>query len=1527
MSYSVPRAAPTSRSTAQGSTPNGRAQGNGTLGAIAGPKMLPATNTHTQRMPRVTLSPTTRVASVGAAHPSTASSTTPPNSARALALPPAQHPDRTSATEAVNAVYEKTEAHLREIEEKLERMHEDLRQAATAKALVPPTPHTTSQHSPLAASDSASTSASHMGGSTTRNGFQRTSPLPSGQSTTTTTAVTTTLENPAGANHHLQPIQKPAEPPLMKTGERARPMRGTGLAQRASSPKPTPPVSTAKTAKAESLKTAAAGASPPPPRPAPAAAGGANTKKLNSDAVASRAHFSLDEGNVVETPDVSSVSDNSGSSSDDEDSTQAGSTTYLPTAAQHSFVTPTKPPPAAMAPAGSSLLSNAVARREGAATRQGLGFKGLAGANTNGGGAGAGGGGGRGRRGIKMNVSEADNAGPPFALPTPALDQSEKSVSSDGGQVFAVGRQRHRMSLEVSLNGGLCPDDTSPGVDNAKAVDGLSNTTRRQSHAITHMRERFFAPIPCFSDVLPHTEEGVFDKHDVEKMVLQGAPCSWLCCAALAISFITGIPTPIEKVLKTNHMGVHYIALPTVTLAELYDVTNDYIHTRFHRSATYNCDSAADEFEEDEDAATYLSAAELKELPDVHCEMATFDTEVLDPEPGDSVNGMGEHAPITSLAQFRKELMQHLSEDKSMYIFNYEPYVMEQAQLRLRSNMCDTEEEVAAVMRTARYVRKSVGHFGMLLSFDPVKHTATILTPYLSKEQYSLNFPESGEDGEEEEEGDATRGRRFESAFANLVLEKQTVSLQVLYESVNLKDPYTALSRGFVRVFRSAKFAPKVPCMFPLFVLDGSSAGGLMTSVLDVKIAPHVLGLAVLHHLSVTFLLSDNARRKQSSRNLLSKANVCDVKLRGIPLTKICQQLRLPLSMIVSASNKSSIATAYVWYHLFLQQLQIHQEVRIGLILPARRDGAEDGQPNITDTEFLDHLQLVVKSKSVMLISFDINVGLNVRIDSRGEPAHFAIVIGLDEERGIVRLADVNVKRFRKTWHVPINRLYNAVMGYGYIVAAKDKKIIKALNGKEFQESALQCAKYFLPPPAPTKCQRFEYPARPYPVTVLADAVERLGFPGTNVERFLNFSGFHISYFLSFDMPLECAAAVIENYSHYALDDAVSVTTSHYDFYEGNPPPSAEELKAMGLTGSQPADFKVRTEADLLQAIQYALAEPEKRELIIKYDVDIVAGDSAVWNGSSGSSFALLMGYEAATKVVMMTNADPSSFYRTFACPLGVLFSAVCSWDHVDLRARGTILLTTEVSQEAAYDNVKGYDMAHALVHHPFKPIFSAACSCLALAATEMMMNIETPTLLGGAPLSCGDEEKRKYKRYNNIFSGEDFLYALPAFSVHDWRTQPVDSQDVVSIANNAFTTLKLPLHAVDVLKGSEQARKDPLALLRACSGVSGLMTISLVAYDTGVLHGVPGTSVGVVNRVHVVGEDDKDDDDNGGASAAPLVVLNAPENSVGSVQLLEGDPCRWGACFVCSAEVLARAVVGIFLVEEVVEEGEDADK
>ncbi|CCW64933.1 unnamed protein product [Phytomonas sp. EM1] len=1120
-----------------------------------------------------------------------------------------------------------------------------------------------------------------------------------------------------------------------------------------------------------------------------------------------------------------------------------------------------------------------------------------------------------------------ERSGMSFTTSTVGVDADD----SESSCVVAVGRSAARGSV-----GRKRSDFVSPrALEHFKALDAI-NTEKpssggdpymtsdgggaaaaiRRSTGVLSARETFFSSLPRLSDVIP-TE---ITTKALEKVLLPGAPCTWLTCIALAISYVSGVPTTVEKVLRVNSIGMHCVCQPAVTLAEEYDLVSSYLHARFHRSTTTALYTAPEEFQEDDEASKWLKPEEQKLLPHLHCEMATFDSEVLDPiDENDTSYGMGEHAPVISLANFRKTLVKYLSDGRSIYIFNFDPYIIEMDEKRLRSNMAETEEEAESILANMRTKPNSEGAFGILLNFSVARNTATLVIPHLTREQHPMRKSNAEESDRspparamgtcKSSSGDTVPHychllsaeelqKRFSSVFSYVVLEEHVISLNVLYEAVRQRDSYTQLSRGFVRVFFDQNFSPRVPSIFPLFVLDGSSSAGLVTSVLDASIAPHLLGLAMMHHLTITFLLSDTARRKQSSRCLLNKANVCDVKLRGIPLTKIFQQLRLPLSIIVSSSTRSSIATVFAWYRIFLQNLQISQEVRLGIVLTERRGNSEDGQPNITEEQFLSHLRLVVQTRSVMLISFNINIAVNVKLSDGSQAAHFAIVIGLDEARGVIRLADVNVKRFRKTWHVPFHRLYNAVMGYGYVVSAKESKVIKGLNCKHFQAEVLKCGRHALPPQLEVSERRFEYPLRPYAVTLLADAVWRLGFHA-DVERFLNYSGFHISYFLSKRMPLEAAVQVVQNYSHYALDDALSVEATHFDYHKGNLPPGEEDPY-------HPVNpkHKVWTEEDLMRQIQDALASPSTRRLIVNFNRFMLHSNPELWNGSrDGGFYAMVMGYDDRQRLVALSDSNPCSFYRHFVLPLDYLFELLCSQDLGEQRAYGMLLLSREHPQEGLYDNTKGYDMAHAFVHHPFRPIFSAACSCMALAATEMMMSISMPTMLNGAPLAL-DDEKKKYRRYNNIFSAEDFLYALPSFNLHSWlmNTSSVLSSDVVTLANIAFQKLNLPLKVIDAMHGKAEVLTDPEAFIEACSGISGLFTITIIAYDTDMMYGVPHGSLGLVNRVE----------------------LNEEDLGATTVQMLEGNPCLWGPiCERTVRELMPMVSAIVCVCENMEEDGE----
>lgn len=908
--------------------------------------------------------------------------------------------------------------------------------------------------------------------------------------------------------------------------------------------------------------------------------------------------------------------------------------------------------------------------------------------------------------------------------------------------------------METSFGSGSHDTAIAPPRQSPQSTS-LEKGDKKKSAVLKQERESFFNR---FASDLPW--------HAIPKA--PGVSCVWLACAALGLEFVTGDRTTMEMIMTTNNMAVHYVSFPSVTLAELFDTVLEYIE-------------GAD-----------LGTRGIK------CEMATFDSITVD-DVGDEM-GMGERLPIMTLAAFRKEIAR--LDSHSILLFNYDPYVVQEAEIDRREVDDDEyDEDGNPIQQSPKRVEpvqwgaKNQGGFSMLLQFNSALHTVTIGTPHL------------GPDGVYR-------------------METHTVSLQAMYAACCVKDGYTNKSRGFVRVFKDASGdARHIPSLFPVSLLDGRDAGGLLSTALDVAIAPHILGLSMLHHVVQATLLTDRARRRQSTKS------VSDVQLRGIPVTKFCDVLGLPVATVVGGSNKDSVACAFAWYNIFLSKLGIQNDVALGIVSVTRKGGAEDGAVNISDEQFLNDVSMAVLTNSVMLISFDVNVALNVVVETKGDPCHFGIIVGIDESHGIVRLADVNVKKYRKVWHVPITRLYNAVINYGYIIAAKSQDTIVQFNCQKHSDNILGQARYRLP--ANPGFSRFEYPVKNYTITVLADALDRLGYHDCNVESFVHNSGFHVSFLLSEHIPLAGASRIATFYSHARLDDELKVSTTYYDNRE------------------------VQTLQFFTQEIKLALANKHTSKLLINFQPATIQKQKGVWNGSMGGPLAIVVRFEESSGNVTVCDANFSAYYRTWTCPVGLLYDAVCQVDRIAGRARGTILLTKE--QQTVFEDTRGYDQRRAMVHHPFKPTISTTAATIALAASEMMQK---------------------------SYSQEQFLYNALEFDLCKFTTRSGDVSAVAGDANHAFQKLQIPLQASVVSCGTSEQ------FAAALGGTEGLLSVTIILYDTLKVHKTKGETLG-----------------NGAA-----VVNNRGENGV--VKVVDGNPTVFGDFWELPTSELFESLLGVITIK-----------
>lgn len=947
-------------------------------------------------------------------------------------------------------------------------------------------------------------------------------------------------------------------------------------------------------------------------------------------------------------------------------------------------------------------------------------------------------------------ASRSRGANSAILIKEPGTTPREGSQRNIGDMIVleeSVGRSGRALEASASASSA---GGSEAGRQSPQSMS-LEKGDKKKSAVIKQAREAFF-------------KRYAYDKpwHTIPKA--SGVSCVWLGCIAIAVEYVTGMSTTMEMLMTTNNMAVHYVSFPSVTLAELFDT-----------------------------ALEYLEGAELTQSG-VKCEVATFDSITVD-DVGDEI-GMGERLPVMTLAAFRKELSR--MDSNSMLVFNYDPYVVQEAEIdRREAEDEEFDEDGNPIVQPKKqepvqWAAKNQGNFALLLQFNSALHTVTIGTPHL------------GPDGVYR-------------------MEAHTVSLHTMYSACCVKDGYTNKSRGFVRIYQDRTGdARHITSLFPVSLLDGRDAGGLLTSALDVAIAPHILGLSMLHHVVQATLLSDRARRRQSTKS------VSDVQLRGIPVTKFCDVLGLPVATLVGGSTKDSVACAFAWYHMFLTKLGIQNDIAIGIVTVTRKGGAEDGAVNVSDEQFLKDISMAVATRSVMLISFDVNVALNVVVETKNDPCHFGIVIGIDESHGIVKLADVNVKKYRKVWHVPITRLYNATIKFGYIIAAKSKEIIDQFNCQKYTENVLGQARYGLP--ADPGFTRFEYPNKNYTITVLADALDRLGFADSNVESFVHNSGFHVSFLLSEHIPLASAARIATFYSHVKLDDMLKVTTTHYDDRE-------EHTKDLFV--QQMRDVLARKDASLLINFQPAVIQKQK----------------SLWNGGMGGPMAILIKLDEHNGTVTVCDANFSAYYRTWSCPISLLYDAMTQVDRISGRARGTLLL--EKQQQRTFDDTRGYDQRRAMVHHPFKPTISTTAATIALAASEMMQK---------------------------SYSQEQFIYNALEFDLCKFTTRAGDVDAVAADANHAFLKLQIPLVAVVMPCATEEAFRLALA------GTEGLLSVTIVLYDTQKIH---------KTKLH-------------GNGAA--VVNNRGEDGI--VKVVDGNPTVFGDFWEASFEELFGALQGAIVVK-----------
>lgn len=806
----------------------------------------------------------------------------------------------------------------------------------------------------------------------------------------------------------------------------------------------------------------------------------------------------------------------------------------------------------------------------------------------------------------------------------------------------------------------------------AKPADaGAGHAKKAAAAKAKEQRSAFFDPL-------------VFEGEWKDVPRAAGIKSVWLAAAALGLSYTADEKIRLEDVLRTNEMALHYVSMPSVTLAELFDTCNDYLR----------------------------SSKTLRDT--VHCEVATFDTETVEEVDEDEVATVGDRGPIQSLIQFRKALSAEMAdESRSVHIFNFDPFPVQEAEAKAAEDEEDIDEDDEEAMNSSQqekgkaqqWNKKNMGHFAILTHYHAALHTVTLSTVHVGPE-------------------------------GNFVLENHQCPLQVLYNACCAKDGYTKRSRGFVRIFRSDDAnRAAVKSKYPVSVIDGREGRGMLSISLDISIAPHILGLGIFHTVvdHALAVQADTAEDAMAASGLGFSTG--GVALRGIPVTDICSRLALPVGVICDQSTRESLPLAAVWYRHYMSRVAKANCVDIGLVQITRRDDSEDGAVNVDEDDFTAFIKDAAASQdALVLLSFNINTALNVRvIPTTQSPSHFAILTGYDEQSGVVQLADVSVKKFRKQWHTTVALLHAAVIGHGYVcVAKKGSELAARHDGVEKLEAASTLAKYRV---HPHSTKQFEYPRKNYSATMVAAALNRIGAGSkqVTVEAVMNCSGFHVSFMLSEHLPLLSVQRVTAYFAQHHLDNAVhSVATS----------------------ADAPID-----KAAFVAKVKESLVDDKGRPtsvILVNYSGAGLHRYPAVWNGSFGGNLAMIVGYNAKADELLLQDSNPEPFYREWACPVDVLLQMMTETDSIADRARGFI----EIKRGAnpLLKDGRGLDLRRAQSHHPFKNPVSSFASAVAFALSE---------LIPGSAVSVEDV----------VYSAGDFALTT--------LTSKVEAADAIKMAND----------------------------------------------------------------------------------------------------------------------------------------------
>eukprot|EP01062_Namystynia_karyoxenos_P003600 TRINITY_DN1129_c0_g1_i2.p1 TRINITY_DN1129_c0_g1~~TRINITY_DN1129_c0_g1_i2.p1 ORF type:complete len:1207 (+),score=417.91 TRINITY_DN1129_c0_g1_i2:110-3622(+) len=912
------------------------------------------------------------------------------------------------------------------------------------------------------------------------------------------------------------------------------------------------------------------------------------------------------------------------------------------------------------------------------------------------------------------------------------IEERRKSASaSAAGSDAGDGRNLSRRNSSISFTGGRPPEEIQAAVEKAAAANAKSTLSPKPGRFAADVDTASAAEnmvevdgvLKTATDAKRQNRQELLKARKVRKEFFQEfmeekvdessqIACTYLGQVCAALSYLLAcradgyLPkknrVTVEDIFFTCHLPLHYIQNPAITLAELYDISKEFIDhdPRFRDQVRVEV---------------------------FHMDPILVDGEV---EQGEFANDTGDRGP-PSVAVFRKMVEDDMKGLAAVSVFNFDPFVVEQSKLHVDDSEESDEdaEEIPMKQPTAdpsatptgegaargnecmavyssknapktQFGRANMGWFSLCYDFNSVQHTIMLADAHIDSEVH---------------------------------LTTNEAPLMAMYKACCSRDNFNKRCRGFIR-FSLAEVAPplreeEVLDSRELFVPDlylGKGHHGIPLSSVDPIISPHIVAYAMAVHLIQGMVLDESGV--------------------GINVMSVCKEMVFPLQCV--CNFPMTLIQSFAYFQEYLAKTKLSEKMyAIANPIETKVD-TDDAPPTMSIMDFENVLiQTMERSMDstmpsvVMILCFEVGCAHNTLRLAPEHASHYGFLMSYDQDKQMASVLDVNPKKFTRIWVTSLTRLHKALIGRGYIMLYKREE--EEEGGEVYmprQDTMIkkQLSNLTLPPQARLHIRAFEFPPVAMCVTALAVALNRLG-EQMRVSHLVYQLDCDISFLTSDHISVQDMGRIMNNYLNHSGKKA--------------------EYSCQVVNCDKKADGSDRVTLEEFSAMLKTVDGDSNTDVILQCSLPVLRQ----YGGGNGGEYLCLVEIrwnEDGSGMAFLADVNPQIYFRHIQMPVARLFQGMCEVDVVSHRAGGYLLVSKgkPMPDYCRYDKGRACNSLLCPSTHPFRLPQAVHLSAISFALTHLGHPCSPEEIFYNAFTCLAGE---RYRRGSAIFPWQQLKISL----------------------------------------------------------------------------------------------------------------------------------------------------------------------